>query len=135
MDAPTKKAVSPQVFAAWLRSRNDRLYLSSITIAEVEAGIARADRIGAIMKATRLRKWLSAVEHLYGSRILSFGVDEARHAGAIIDRARAYGPGFEDIAIAATAAAHGFIVLTANERHFRPLGVPYLNPLRKLPAG
>ena len=57
-----------------------------------------------------------------------------REAGAILDRARAHNPGFEDIAIAATAAAHGMTVLTANERHFAPLGVPVANPLRQLPA-
>jgi predicted nucleic acid-binding protein len=33
------------------------------------------------------------------------------------------------LAIAATAAAHGLTLLTANLRHFAPLGVPALNPL------
>lgn len=42
-------------------------------------------------------------------------------------------PGFEYIAIAATAAAHGFTVLTANERHFAPLGVTVVNPFKRLP--
>ena len=117
-----------------MRAHNDRLYLSAITIAEIEAGIARAVRVGASAKAPALRRWLAAVEHFYGNRILSFGIDEARQAGAILDRARAHDPGFEDIAIAATAAAHGLTVLTANERHFAPLGVPYANPLQELPA-
>lgn len=76
-----------------------------------------------------------SLEHLHGDRILPFGIREARHAGAMLDRARAHDPGFEDIAIAATAAAHGFTVLTANERHFTPLGVPYVNPFRTLPDG
>ncbi|PWB80635.1 MAG: VapC toxin family PIN domain ribonuclease, partial [Methylocystaceae bacterium] len=34
---------------------------------------------------------------------------------------------------AATAAVRSFTVLTANERHFAPLGVPYVNPLKQLP--
>ena len=46
------------------------------------------------------------------------------------DRARADDPGFEDIAIAATAAARGLTILTTNERHFAPLGVPLANPLK-----
>jgi len=33
------------------------------------------------------------------------------------------------LAIAATAAAHGLTVLTANLRHFAPLGGPALKPL------
>ncbi|MER8462452.1 PIN domain-containing protein [Mesorhizobium sp. M1396] len=125
--------VGPMVFSAWLRRDSERLFLSAVTIAEIEAGITRADRIGATTKAARLHRWLASVEHLYAGRILAFGIEEARHAGAIIDRARAHDPGFEDIAIAATAAAHGFTVLTANERHFTPLGVPFLNPLKGLP--
>lgn len=134
-DAPTKEHIGVEAFAAWIRANGERLYLSSITIAEIEAGIARAVRIGATTKAERLRGWLAAVEHFYAGRILAFGVEEAREAGAIIDRARAHDPGFEDIAIAATAAAHDMMVLTANERHFAPLGVPVANPLKELPAG
>lgn len=132
--APTRRDADAEALAAWMRAHSDRLYLSAITIAEIEAGIARAIRIGASAKAPALRRWLAAIEHFYASRILPFGIEEARQAGAILDRARAHDPGFEDIAIAATAAAHGLTVLTANERHFVPLGVPYVNPLKELPA-
>jgi predicted nucleic acid-binding protein len=132
-NAPAKRQVGPGALAAWLRAHSDHLFVSSVTIAEIEAGIARAARIGAATKAGQLRRWLSAVEHFYAGRILSFGIDEARHAGTILDRARAHDPGFEDIAIAATAAARGFTILTANERHFAPLGVPVINPLKESP--
>ena len=132
-DASAKRRVGSDAFAAWVRERGDRLYLSTVTVAEIEAGIASAVRIGATTKAERLRRWLAAVEHFYAGRILAFGIEEARHAGAILDRARSHDPGFEDIAIAATAAAHGFTVLTANERHFTPLCVPLANPLKQLP--
>jgi predicted nucleic acid-binding protein len=134
-DAPAKCRVGPTAFAVWLREHGDRLYISTITVAEIEAGIARAVRIGAATKARRLSRWLAAVEHFYAARILPFGIEEARQAGAILDRARAHRPGFEDIAIAATAAVRGFTILTANERHFAPLGVPLANPLRELLLG
>ncbi len=133
-DAPAKREIGPGTFAAWIRRNGERLFISTITIAEIEAGIARAVRIGATTKGARLRRWLAAVEHFYSGRILAFGVEEARHAGAILDRARAHDPGFEDIAIAATAAVRGLTVLTANERHFAPLGVPLANPLKQLPS-
>lgn len=133
-DAPTKSQVGVEAFAAWVRANGDRLYLSTVTIAEIEAGIARAVRIGATAKAKALRRWLSAVEHFYAGRILPFGIEDARHAGMILDRARAHDPGFEDIAIAAIASARGLIILTANDRHFEPLGVPFSNPLRRLPS-
>jgi predicted nucleic acid-binding protein len=133
-DAPAKRAIGPGAFAAWIRRNGERLFISTITIAEIEAGIARTVRIGATTKGERLRRWLAAVEHFYSGRILAFGIEEARHAGAILDRARAYDPGFEDIAIAATAAVRGLTILTANERHFAPLGVPLANPLKQLPS-
>lgn len=133
-DAPTKRHVGVEAFAAWVRANSNRLYLSAITIAEIEAGIARSIRIEATTKAENLRRWLAAVEHFYAGRILPFGVEEARHAGLMLDRARAHDPGFEDIAIAATAAAHSLTVLTANERPFEPLGVPHANPLKQLPT-
>ena len=126
--------MGPEAFAAWVRRNGERLFISAITIAEIEAGIARALRNGAAAKGDRLRRWLAAVEHFYAGRILSFGIEEARHAGAILDRARAHDPGFEDIGIAATALARGLTVLTANERHFAPLGVAFASPLRRLPA-
>jgi hypothetical protein len=134
-DARAKQKVGEKAFTAWVSVRSDALYISTVTIAEIEAGIARCERIGATTRAEHLRRWLDAVEQLYAGRILPFGTEEARHAGAILDRARAHDPGFEDIAIAATAAAHGLTVLTANERHFAPLGVAYHNPLKKLPDG
>lgn len=133
-DAPTKRQVGVEAFAAWVHANGDRLYLSVITIAEIEAGIARAIRIEATTKAKHLHRWIAAIEHFHVGRILPFGLEEARHAGMILDRARAHDPGFEDIAIAATAAAHGLTVLTANERHFEPLGVAFANPLKQLPA-
>ncbi|UEM24049.1 PIN domain-containing protein [Skermanella mucosa] len=132
--APTKKQVGAESFAAWMRMNGDRLYLSAITIAEIEAGIARCLRIAATTKAQNLRRWLAAVEHFHAGQILSFDIAVARHAGLILDRARGHDPGFEDITIAATAAAHGLTVLTANERHFEPLGVAFANPLKALPG-
>ena len=117
----------------WLRHNGANIYLSSVTIAEVWHGIHRADRLDAHAKARRLRSWIAAIEHLYSERILAFGKKEAYAAGAILDRARAHEPGFADIAIAATAEANGLTLLTANERHFRPLGVKFWNPLKNLP--
>lgn len=132
--APRRTDAGAEALAAWMRERSAQLHLSTITIAEIEAGIARAVRIAATTKAAALRRWLAAVEQFHAGRIIGFGLEEARLAGEIIDRARAHDPGFEDIAIAATAAARGLTVLTANERHFAPLGVGYINPLRELPG-
>jgi predicted nucleic acid-binding protein len=56
----------------------------------------------------------------------------ARAAGRLHGIARGIGisPAFADLAIAATAATHGLIILTRNLRHFGPLGLPVLDPFR-----
>jgi toxin FitB len=120
--------------AAWLDDAGPHLFLSAITAAEITGGIVKAEREGATTKAATLRDWWQAIEHLYADRFLVFDVTVAHVAGRILDRARAVDVGFEDIAIAATAETHGLTVLTANERHFEPLGVAFVNPLKALPS-
>jgi predicted nucleic acid-binding protein len=132
--APSKRQASAALIL-WMDRNSDRLFLSTITIAEIADGIAKARREGARRKAADLAGWLEAVLHLYGDRVLPFDVAAARVAGTLSDRARSKGqsPGFPDLAIAATAATHQLTVLTGNLRHFTPLGVAAHNPLDALP--
>ena len=132
--APSRRRASAALIL-WMDRNSDRLFLSTITVAEIADGIAKARREGARRKATDLAGWLEAVLHLYGDRILPFDVAAARVAGALSDRARSKGqnPGFPDLAIAATAVIHQLTVLTGNLRHFTPLGVAAHNPLGSLP--
>ena len=120
----------------WMNTHSDFLFLSAITVAEICSGIARLRRTGATAKAERLDDWLELVLHLYDAQIIRFDVPSARQAGLLMDRERAAGrsPDFADIAIAATAAERNLTVLTRNLRHFRPLGVPAMNPLETLPG-
>ena len=117
----------------WLERASPYLFLSVISVAEIQSGIARADRIGASTKATRMREWWGAIEYLYARQLLDFDLGCADIAGRILDEARAHRPGFDDIAIAATARAHELTVLTRNLRHFQPLGVPASDPFDALP--
>ena len=132
--APTKARSSPAL-ASWMARNSAGLRLSVITVAEIEDGIAKARRQGGVVKADRLAAWLDSLLHLYAPRILPLDVEAARRLGMLADRARAQGqmPGFADLAIAATAQVHGATILTANLRHFDPLGVPALDPFRALP--
>jgi predicted nucleic acid-binding protein len=130
--APTKSDRN-QPLQDWFERASDWLYISVVTSAEIRSGILKARREGATKKASTLSEWWQTVEHLYATRFLTFDHRAAEAAAAMIDRSRADDIGFEDIAIAATAEAHGFTVLTDNERHFLPLGVAMLNPLKALP--
>ena len=112
------------------------LYLSVITVAEVEQGIARCLRTGAHAKAGRLTGWLETVLHLYASRVLPVDITTARRIGPLADYALGQGhaPGLADVVIAATALNRGLIVLTQNLRHFNALGVSAQNPFEMLPS-
>jgi len=111
------------------------LFISAVTVAEIEDGIAKLRREGATRRSADLTAWLETVLHLHADRILAFDTQTARVAGALSDRARGEGhpPGFGDIIIAATAQRHGLTILSRNVRHFTPLGVPVLDPFDALP--
>jgi toxin FitB len=131
--APSRLA--PPALIAWMDHHSAQLYLSAVTVAEIEDGNAKARREGATRKAADLDGWLETLLHLYGERVLAFDIVAARMAGMLFDRARAQGqaPGFADIIIAATALQHGLMVLSRNLKHFEPLGVRVLDPFASLP--
>lgn len=130
--APAKSS-SPLV--GWMDAHSAALFLSAVTVAEIEDGVAKLRREGATRKAADLTAWLEMLLHLYDDRILAFDAATARIAGALADLARGQGhaPGFADIVIAATARHHGLTILSRNLRHFAPLGVPVLDPFAALP--
>jgi predicted nucleic acid-binding protein len=132
--APTQRKRSAAL-VDWFDQASNGLYLSVVTAAEIRAGIAKSRREGASRKAAQLNDWWDAVEHLYGSRILSFDLRSAKIAGRLIDAAkgRGYAPRFADIAIAATAEAHGLLILTRNKRHFDAISASALDPFDGLP--
>ena len=135
--APTKRRTkADEDLAGWLLSRSDDLWLSVITAAEIEDGIAKAARTGATRKAADLAEWWGEVRHYYARRILPLDLATAQETGRLMDRARAAGmdPGFEDVAIAATGRLNDLIVLTRNVADFKPLGAKFLNPFEALPV-
>jgi toxin FitB len=127
--APGKPAV-PSNTADWFAEHTNELFLSAITAAEIEAGIAQLRRTGSGRRANQLNDWFERLLSFYADRVLSFDLAAARVAGALSDAARAGGrhPGFADIAIAAIAKSRELVIVTLNLRHFEPLGVDTLNP-------
>lgn len=132
--APSRLA--PPEIVAWMDTHSALLFLSTVTVAEIEDGIAKLRREGAIRKSDNLGAWLETLLHLYSDRILAFDTPTARIAGALSDQARGQGhaPGFADIIIAATARHREFTILSRNTRHFEPFGVPVLDPFAALPG-
>jgi predicted nucleic acid-binding protein len=132
---PRRRGFTPAV-AAWMAERDDSFHLTTISVAEVEQGIAqllRRNEEGAVRRAAALEDWLQDTISRFGARLLSLGTAEALAAGALSDKAFSEGahPGFPDVAIAATAQVHGLTILTRNLKHFVPLKVPCLDPFKQ----
>ena len=104
--------------------RTSNLYISVVSVGEVEQGIARQQRRNPEFART-LAAWLDTVLAVYGDRILPVDLAVARRWGIL---SGALGHDNADLLIAATALEHGLTVVTRNIRHFEPTGVPVLNP-------
>ena len=123
-------AARHQAVLDWLEANTDLLFLSVVSVAEIESGIANSLCKGARRKAALAADWLESVLHLYGRRVLPLDIVVARAAGRLNGYAGGAGvsPGSADVAIAATASAQGLTIVTRNLQHFQPLGVPVLDP-------
>jgi hypothetical protein len=115
---------APQV-AAWLRARPESaLFLSVISLGEIERGIRAQERANSAFAAD-LRAWVDRTVRLFSDRILPFGPEDARIWGRL---SQDLGHAGADLMIAATALAHGAAVVTGNTDDFRPTGVRLENP-------
>lgn len=101
------------------------LYVSALTIAEIERGVVAKERTDAAQGET-LRRWFEGnLLPAFAGRVLPFDVTAARILATY--RVPEHAP-LDDALIAATAQAAGMTVVSRNTKHFRPLGVPCVNP-------
>jgi predicted nucleic acid-binding protein len=120
----------------WFIVTLPRVYLSSVSVFEIEQGIQKLERSGAKTRAETTRRWLEQLLEQFGDeRLLMVDVTVAREAGRLSDWASARGihPGLADIMIAATAIAHDLVLLTYNMKHFGPLEIGAVDPSEQLP--
>ena len=104
--------------------RSADLYLSVVSVGEIERGIAGQRRRDPAI-AELLGAWLDSVLRLYGERILAIDLSTARRWGRL---SQDLGHESADLMIAATALEHGLTVVTRNVRHFEPTSVEVLDP-------
>lgn len=110
---------------AWIAAqRATDLFISVITIGEIERGIA-LKRQKEPKLAQALSAWLDHVLALYGERILPFDIGASRRWGQL---SAAVGNKNADIQIAATALEHGLTLATGNVKHYARAGIPVVNP-------
>lgn len=114
----------------WFTAVDDAdLYVSVLTVGELQKGIAKLDSHDP--RRLQLERWL-VFELLprFGSKMLTFDVETARHWGNMVGAAARRGIVLSviDSQIAATASLNKLKVVTRNERNFAASGVGTLNP-------
>ena len=114
----------PNVVAWVSEQRTTDLYLSAVSVAEIERGIIRQENHNPAF-ARVLSAWLDNLLVLYGDRILAVDMPAARRWGRLRG---AIGHESADLLIAATALERGLTVVTRNVRHFQPTGVAVVDP-------
>jgi len=130
-----KPQPSEALLAWWAGQRDEDLFISSLTIAEIRRGILEKPRG---KKCDALEAWFAGPDgpqSLFAGRVLSF--DD--RAGLIWARLMAEGKAAGqprsalDMIVAAVAVANACVVVTDNEKDFA--GLEVVNPMRGVALG
>ncbi len=110
----------------WVSELQDsQIYLSAVTIGELQAGVERT-RVQDPQKAAQIQSWIDLLEDSY--QVLPMDASCFREWARLM-----HGKPdelLEDVMIGATARIHELTVATRNERDFASLGVRIFNPFK-----
>ncbi len=124
-----KKSPNP-LLSNWFNERDPKqLYVSSITVAELQKGIFKIQH-SQVERYQKLQSWLKTIEHEFYSRILPID-DNVLHCWAkLCAHAELQGKKLAvmDSLIAATALESNLILVTRNVSDFEHTNVPLINP-------
>ena len=113
----------------WIESANETmLFLSAVTIGEIQRGI---ERLPESHRKTELRGWLNGgLIERFGARTLALDAQTFLVWGSLNARLEVAGQpmGVMDGLIAATALQHSLILVTRNVSDFQASGVQVINP-------
>ncbi|MBT2674092.1 type II toxin-antitoxin system VapC family toxin [Streptomyces sp. ISL-14] len=123
----TRAKPDPRVLFWFKSTARPNRFLSVITVAEIEAGVAAtADPV----RQARYAQALAVVRHEYRDRIAPIGEPEAAAYLTVHKTLKAAGTSIDppDALIAATALANGWTVATRNIKHMARTGALVVNP-------
>ncbi|MEX0731207.1 MAG: type II toxin-antitoxin system VapC family toxin [Aquisalimonadaceae bacterium] len=104
------------------------LFLSVVTVGELQRGVELIRHRGDLAQASTLERWLTLVLVEYRDYVLDIDSDIAQLWGTL--RAP-HSENALDKFIAATALIYDFTLVTRNGRDFKATGVRLLNPFEK----
>jgi predicted nucleic acid-binding protein len=115
-------------FTKWFAAISvDQLYVSVITLFEIENGVLLLERKDAVQAAI-LRDWFQRAQAQLEGRVLPIDQAAALYCAKItVPNPRPW----RDAFIGATAYVHGFILVTRNVRDFQGIAVEIINPWDK----
>jgi predicted nucleic acid-binding protein len=119
-----RKSKPHQGVVAWIQAApEESLYVSAVTVGEIQAGIEITRQQDAA-KAKEIEAWLDSVALSYG--VLPADAPVFRRWAQLMHRRPNHH--LEDALIAATALVRGLSVVTRNVDDFEPFGVSLINP-------
>jgi toxin FitB len=131
---PRRHAQAP-VLVDWLERNGSSLFLSVITITEMDAGILKLRRNRKTKRADQLAGLVASILTEFGERVLEVDIETARHVARLGEMAHRQPIALPDLIIAATAVRHGLVLLTHNMTELGRLGIAACDPLVELPDG
>lgn len=124
-----RKRKPHQGVVAWVQNASEEtLYLSAVTIGEIQAGV-EITREQDAEKADEIETWLNSVAQTYN--IIPVDAHIFRRWAQLVHHRPDHH--IEDALIAATALVRGLSVVTRNVGDFKPFGVSLINPFTKAP--
>ncbi|HVN20364.1 MAG TPA: type II toxin-antitoxin system VapC family toxin [Dongiaceae bacterium] len=105
--------------------KDEQICVSAVTFGELQTGIEITRRQNP-SKAQEIGRWVDRLQATM--QVLAMDAACFREWGRLMHGQSDHL--VEDAMIAATARLHGLVVATRNERDFRQLGVPVVNPFK-----
>jgi predicted nucleic acid-binding protein len=118
----------------WLDRNGASLFLSVISIAEMDAGILKLRREKKSERADELAGMVATIVSDFGERVLPIDIETARHVAHLGERTHRQPVALADLIIAATAVRHGLVLLTHNMNDIGRLGIVACDPFDELPS-
>jgi toxin FitB len=129
---PRRHSHAP-VLIDWLDRNGASLFLSVMTIIEIDAGILKLRREGKTERAGQLENLVTAILADFDDRVLPIDIATGRHIARLGELVHRQPISLADLIIAATAVRHGLLLLTRNMSEFGRLGIAARDPFVDLP--